>query len=137
MSHIATYKSTLKGVDQELAKAAFAALIQQNAEKHGWQATEEVYDYMMRNPTACIAGVITPGQSGENRYPYGIGINVSESGELEYVGDLDMQQWRAVQQDLENYYVALGVMGCGEATVEINGEAQNANDVQIDMLIEF
>jgi hypothetical protein len=127
VSHIATYKSTLKGVDPVLLQAAFAALIQQNAEKHGWKATAEVYDYVMGNPTACMAGVIG------GQYPYGIGVNINAQGELEYVGDLDMQPWRKLQQDLENYYVALGFMSCGETSVNIYDEG----DVQIEMEIQF
>lgn len=133
MSHIATCKSQLKGVDPAMISSAFAALLQQH-EAQGWKATETVYDYNMRNPTKCIAGVITEGN--ERVFPYGVGVNVNANGELEYVGDLSMQPWQGMKQELENYYIALGYMGCGEATVE-TFEASQATDVQIELTIEF
>lgn len=135
MSHIAVIRSTLKGVDQATVQAAFAALLQQHAAQ-GWQSTNIVYDYTMGNPTSCLAGVITRNGTGNGHFPYGVGVNVNAKGELEYVGDLSMQPWQPLKQELENYYVALGYASLGETTLEVH-DAVQPTDVQIEMEIQF
>jgi hypothetical protein len=130
MSHIATFKTGLKGVDPELITRAFMALVQ---DRPDWVFTQTVFDYTMNNPTECIAAVITP---NTQPFPYGVGVNIDANGELVFVGDLDMQPWQSLKQDIQNYYVALGYAACGDATISVH-DAVKSDDVQIELEISL